>query len=231
MVTATAPASSPTTNPYAAVQASTNTATAAKSANEAGSADRFLKLLVTQMQNQDPLSPMDNAQLTSQLAQINTVNGIEKLNTTVEGLNAQFVQMQAVTAAGLVGHNVTLPGSRMAIENGAGSGGFELTGGADNVRIEILNPGGRVVESKDLGPKGSGRHSFEWAAAAKGVPDTGEDGAPYSFRVVASNGTVAVPAQALMQDRVVAVSSKGNSLVIDTQHSGSVAYSDVKAFN
>jgi flagellar basal-body rod modification protein FlgD len=226
MVTAT-----DTTNPFAALSASTSSAPAAKSDKEAGSAERFLKLLVTQMQNQDPLSPMDNAQLTSQLAQINTVNGIEKLNTTVEGLNTQFVQMQAVTAAGLVGHNVTLPGSRMVIENGAGTGGYELTGGADNVRIEMLSPAGRVVESKDLGPKGSGRHSFEWAAAAKGVPDTGDGGSPYTFRVVATQGTVAVPAQALMQDRVTAVSSKGNGLVIDTQYSGSVAYSDVKAFN
>ena len=43
--------------------------------------DRFLKLLVAQMQNQDPLNPMDNAQVTSQMAQINTVSGIEKLNT------------------------------------------------------------------------------------------------------------------------------------------------------
>jgi flagellar basal-body rod modification protein FlgD len=65
--------------------------TAPKAANEAGSAERFLKLLVTQMQNQDPLSPMDNAQITSQMAQINTVNGIEKLNGTVEGLNSNFV--------------------------------------------------------------------------------------------------------------------------------------------
>ena len=64
-----------------------------QTANEAGSADRFLKMLVTQLQNQDPLNPMDNAQITSQMAQINTVSGIEKLNTTVQGLNGQFMQM------------------------------------------------------------------------------------------------------------------------------------------
>ncbi len=66
-------------NPYAALS---GTSAATPTANEAGSADRFLKLLVTQMQNQDPLNPMDNAQITSQMAQINTVNGIEQLNTT-----------------------------------------------------------------------------------------------------------------------------------------------------
>ena len=77
-------------------------ATAAASALTASTSDakatseRFLKLLVAQMQNQDPLSPMDNAQVTSQMAQINTVSGIEKLNLTVQGLSSQFAQLQAV---------------------------------------------------------------------------------------------------------------------------------------
>ena len=52
--------------------------------------DRFLKLLVTQMKNQDPLNPLDNAQVTSQLAQISTVNGIEKLNATIEAMASSF---------------------------------------------------------------------------------------------------------------------------------------------
>jgi flagellar basal-body rod modification protein FlgD len=76
-----------------------STASGAKTASTtdaAATADRFLKLLVAQMQNQDPLNPMDNAQVTSQMAQINTVNGIERLNTTVQGLSGQFVQMQAL---------------------------------------------------------------------------------------------------------------------------------------
>ena len=68
--------------------------------------ETFLKLLVTQMQNQDPLNPMDNAQVTSQMAQINTVSGIEKLNTTMQGIAAQFSQSQALQGASLVGHDV-----------------------------------------------------------------------------------------------------------------------------
>ncbi|MDQ6680312.1 MAG: flagellar hook assembly protein FlgD, partial [Pseudomonadota bacterium] len=71
---------------------------AANSSDATVTADRFLKLLVAQMKNQDPLSPMDNAQVTSQMAQINTVSGIDKLNKTVEGLSSQFAQLQAVQA-------------------------------------------------------------------------------------------------------------------------------------
>ncbi len=213
-------------NPYAALNGATGGAGAA-TANEAASADRFLKLLVTQLQNQDPLNPMDNAQVTSQMAQINTVTGVEKLNTTMEGLNTQFVQMQAVTGASLVGRDVTVQGNRLSVASGVGVGGFELNGTASTVKVEVLNAAGRVLDTLDLGTQTAGRHAFNWDAAKAGVAD----GADHRFRVTATNGTTAVSSTPLMLDRVQAVSSSGNKLVIETQYSGSVDYSDVKAFN
>lgn len=197
----------------------------APTANEAGSADRFLKLLVAQMTSQDPLNPMDNAQVTSQMAQINTVNGITQLNTTVQGLNRQFVQMQTLQGAALVGHDVTLQGDRLAVAQGSGVGGFELLGSADRVKVEILAPSGHVVDTLDLGAQGAGRQSFTWPAQA--LPD----GATYRFRVTASAGAAAVAATPLMRDRVLAVSTLGDRLSLETQHSGHVGLADVKAFN
>ncbi len=197
--------------------------------NEAGSADRFLKLLVTQMQNQDPLNPMDNAQITSQMAQINTVNGIEQLNTTVEGLNTQFVQLQALAGASLVGREVTLQGNKLIVENGAADGAFELSGTADQVKVEVLNPAGRVVDTLTLGAQTAGRHSFEWKAA--GLPDTGVGGAAHTFRIVATQGSANVASTPLMRDRVQAIQTSGNSLLLETEHNGTVAYRDVKAVN
>lgn len=214
----------PTTavNPYAALS---GTSAATPTANEAGSADRFLKLLVTQMQNQDPLNPMDNAQITSQMAQINTVNGIEQLNTTVAGLNSQFVQLQALTGASLVGRDVTLQGNKMSVEGGKAQGAFDLSGTADRVKVEVLSPAGRVVDTIELNAQGAGRHGFEWNAGAR------PDGDPYTFRVVATQGAAVVPSTALMLDRVLSVNTDGTTLMLDTQHSGSVAYRDIKAFN
>src|SRR5438105_1664001 len=148
----------------------------------AGSSDRFLKLLVAQMQNQDPLNPMDNAQVTSQMAQINTVNGIQKLNSTVEGLNTHFVQMQALQGAALVGRDVIVPGNRMDIADGVGQGGFELTSAADTVKVEVLNAGGHVIDTLNLGAQSAGRHSFDWDASKSGS-DTN-----LSFRVTAMSG-------------------------------------------
>jgi flagellar basal-body rod modification protein FlgD len=187
--------------------------------------DRFLKLLVAQMKNQDPLNPLDNAQVTSQMAQIQSVAGLEKLNTTVGGLNGHLVQLQALQGATLVGREVTLAGNRLAIGDGVGRGGFELSAAADLVKVEILNGAGRVVDQLDLGAVSAGRHAFEWPA----VELSDADG--YRFRVTASTGTTSVLKTTLMRDRVDAVASDGLTLNLDLQHAGTVAYDTVKAFN
>ena len=119
-------------------------------ANEAGSQDRFLKLLVTQLKNQDPLSPMDNAELTSQIAQINTVSGIATLNTSVQSLSSQFLQMQSLQGAALVGKDVIVPGNKLDIAAGTGQGGFELTSAADAVKVEVLSPTSSRIRIRTL---------------------------------------------------------------------------------
>ena len=193
--------------------------------NEAGSEDRFLKLLVAQMQNQDPMNPLDNAQVTSQMAQINTVSGIDKLNKTVAGLNSQLVQLQALQGVTLVGRDVTVVGDRLLVAEGVGVGGFELTGAADNVKVEILNAAGRVADTLNLGAQASGSHSFEWPSGNV------QDGDGYRFRVTATAGSASVLGNKLMRDHVDAVSSSGNALSFELRHSGPVSYDTVKAFN
>jgi flagellar basal-body rod modification protein FlgD len=209
----------------AAVNGGTATTTTTATKNDAGSEDRFLKLLVAQMQNQDPMNPLDNAQVTSQMAQINTVSGIEKLNNTVAGLNGQLVQLQALQGATLVGRAVTVSGDRLAVVGGSGVGGFDLNAAADGVKVEILNGAGLVVDSLDLGALGSGRHGFEWTAGSAADSDG------YRFRVSANSGTASVLAGTLMRDQVESVSGAGNSLNLQLRYSGAVSYDTVKAFN
>ncbi|MFM9917103.1 MAG: flagellar hook assembly protein FlgD [Rhizobacter sp.] len=199
--------------------------TSTTTADEAGSEDRFLKLLVTQMQNQDPLKPMDNSELTSQIAQINTVKGINKLNTSVEGLSGQFTQMQALQGAALVGRDVVVPGNVLDIADGVGQGGFELAGAADAVQVEVVSPAGAVVDTFGLGALGSGMHSFDWPTT------TATNDSGLRFRVTASNGTAKSTPTLLMRDRVNAVTTSGNTLSLELQNSGSVPYSSVKALN
>jgi flagellar basal-body rod modification protein FlgD len=204
---------------------SSTSAAATKTADDAGSADRFLKLLVAQMQNQDPLAPMDNAQVTSQMAQINTVAGIDKLNQTVQGLNAQFVQMQALQGASLVGRDVIVPGNQLSIANGVGQGGFELAAPADAVKVEVLAASGQVVDTLALGAQASGLHSFDWPAG------TATDASVLRFRITATSGAAAVGSAALMRDRIDAVATGGDSLTLELARSGQQPYASIKAFN
>ena len=183
--------------------AAAGAAAALVSGTGADTEDRFLKLLVAQLQNQDPLNPMDNAQVTSQMAQIQTVSGIDKLNSTVQGLNAQFAQLQALRARRW---SATTCSSRATawspIANGIGHGGFELASQADQVKLEVLDASGRVIDSADFGALASGRHSFDW------TPSAGVNPALASrFRITANLGATAVSATAYTRDRVDAVSA------------------------
>lgn len=207
------------------INGSSGATTTASAATPDDGSDRFLKLLVAQMQNQDPMNPLDNAQVTSQMAQISTVTGIEKLNGTVTGLNSQLVHLQALQGTSLVGRDVTVAGNRLAVVNGNGVGGFELTAPADNVKVEVLNPAGMVADTLSLGAQGSGQHAFEWPAG------TVADGDGYTFRVTAVAGSASVLGGTLMLDHVNAVSSAGDVLKLDLSYSGQVPYDTVKAFN
>ena len=111
--------------------------------------DRFLKLLVAQMRNQDPLNPLDNAQVTTQLAQISTVRGIEGLNRTM----GNFVTSQGSAAAsvGMLGRQVLVPGEVFAWQPPADGGptriGFELSEPATALRLELIDKSGKVVHA------------------------------------------------------------------------------------
>jgi flagellar basal-body rod modification protein FlgD len=105
--------------------------------------NRFLKLLVTQLQNQDPLNPLDNAAVTTQISQINTVTGIERLNATLETLLNTFNDGQAMQAAALIGKSVLVAGSGLSLANGQAGGGVNLAGPADSVTLKILDAAGK----------------------------------------------------------------------------------------
>jgi len=198
----------------------------ASTSDAKATSERFLKLLVAQMQNQDPLSPMDNAQVTSQMAQINTVSGIEKLNLTVQGLSSQFAQLQAVQGVSLVGHDVVVPGNTLQVgEDKTAQGGFELAGPADQVKVEILAPSGKVIDTLQLGAQTTGVHSFEWDAGAN-ASTTG-----LRFRVTATSGSVNTAATTLVRDKVAAVSTANSVFSLELVNAGTVPYSSIKAFN
>ncbi|MCY7306013.1 MAG: flagellar hook assembly protein FlgD [Rhodoferax sp.] len=204
----------------------TTTAAVTESAvtkNGAGSEDRFLKLLVAQLSNQDPLNPMDNAQMTSQMAQISTVSSIEKVNTTLGSLAAQLSSLQMLQGGSLVGRNVLVEGTQLALHQGQAGGAIDLATRADSVKVEILSAGGRVVDTIDLGRLEPGRHAFDWSAGANaGLVSA-------SYRVTATSAGKPVAAAALVRDHIESVSSDNGVMNMQLRGLGSIPYSTVKA--
>ncbi|MCB8888529.1 flagellar hook assembly protein FlgD [Vreelandella malpeensis] len=130
--------------------------------------DSFMTLLITQLQNQDPLNPMDNAEMTSQLAQINTVSGIEQLNDTLNGITQQMDAGRALQAAGLIDKAVLVPGNNVMVSSDADNGsyatpfGIELDEPAEQVIVTVTSQSGEVVYTRELGPVKAGVESFSW---------------------------------------------------------------------
>ncbi len=185
--------------------------------------DRFLKLLVAQLNSQDPMNPMDNAQMTSQIAQLNTVTGIETLNATVTGMISQLASLQSLQGASMVGREVLVEGSGLAVTGGVGRGSFDLGTAADTAKIEIRTAGGTLVDTLEMNALSAGRQSFEWDASK--YSGTGQ----LQFKVSAASGTTAVTATTLERAKVGSVSNENNALMLQLANGSSVAYSAVKA--
>jgi flagellar basal-body rod modification protein FlgD len=154
--------------------------TAAAKSGTGDSSDRFLTLLVAQLKNQDPLNPLDNAQVTSQMAQISTVQGIEKLNGT---MGAMLNQIQVMQAGALTGKDVMIDGNNLTLGGDIGArGGFEVPEGVSNVNIEVRNAQGAVVATIPQ-PNTPGVQTFNWTGAtASGTAAPGK----YTFTVSAT---------------------------------------------
>ena len=215
MITATTPTSTST----AASLGSTTTATTNADAQQ----DRFLKLLVAQLNNQDPMNPMDNAQMTSQMAQINTVSGITQLNETMKSMSSQFSAMQVLQGASMVGREVLTEGNTLTVNAGVGKAAIELTGIASKVTVQVLGSSGQVLDTLNLGPQTAGRHNFEWDASSY----TGT--ANPTYKVTALQGATAVSSTSLMRSPVESVSTDAGALSLTLKSGKTVAYDAIKA--
>lgn len=216
-----------TIDPTAATAAATATAAPAKSSADAAAeaSDRFLTLLVTQLRNQDPLNPLDNAQVTTQLAQISTVSGIDKLNATIGALATSFAAGQYLQAIGLVGHEVTLAGNRLALADGPASYGMALARDADAVTVSITDAAGVVVRTIDLGAQKTGIRTFTWDgkdAAGRALPQ-----GTYTIAVTATQKGEAVDVDPLVLAKVTGVVPTASGTVLTLGSAGSVALADV----
>jgi len=197
-----------------AAATSASTTAAAGSSSGSGSAaslgqSDFLRLLTAQMQYQTPTNPADPTELASEFAEISTVNGIDKLNTTVSDLANGGAASSISQAAGLVGKQVAVAGNTITADaSGAATGVFDLQTGAQNVSVSILSPSGAVAGTMNLGALPAGQSSFTWP--------NGTPGDQYSYQVNATSAAgSAVPVNTYSVYSVEGVNVSGTSQTLN----------------
>ena len=203
-------------------------ATSTSSTNNAviESQDRFLKLLVTQMKNQDPLNPMDNAQVTSQMAQLSTVSGIDKLNSTLQALSSSMIASQSMQAASMIGHVVMVPGNKIELVNGQSVAALDLTQPADSVSVEITDASGNVVRNMNLGSQSTGNVAVQW----DGLNNLGQPVADGSYKLSAKAvlGGVESSVGTMSYGLVNSVMQGTQGATLNVEKIGEVSLSSVK---
>ena len=125
--------------------------------------DDFLKLMTTQLQNQDPFAPVDNADFIAQMAQFSTVTGITSMDQSIKSISDQLSEMRIASTTQLMGHSVLVPGKYARPDKeGIISGVVDLPETAGNLNIIFESSDGQVLHQDALGMQKAGLVGFEW---------------------------------------------------------------------
>ncbi len=195
--------------------------------NELGQ-NAFLELMITQLSNQDPLSPQEGAEFVAQLAQFSSVEGIQKLNTTVDDLAGSLRSSQALQASALVGRSVRVPtdvANLVADQSVRGSVELPLT--TSQLQIDVYDPAGQLISQRSLGPQVAGDVDFAW----DGIKTDGSQAAPGNYQIRASavidgENTELVTHLNANIDSVTL--GQGSDVTLNVAGIGAVALADVK---
>ena len=200
-----------------------------KKENDGLGQDAFLELMLTQIQHQDPLNPMESGDFLSQMAQFGTVNGITELNTSFATLAGSLQSSQALQASTMVGNTVLVPGNQFALSSdGFVSGAIELDTSTSNLVINISDASGQSVRQVDFGTQSSGLTKFSW----DGLDNNGNALPEGQYKIEAAavvNGE-AVAQTILVNARVdsVSLSKTGGEPVLNLNGLGSVTMNEVR---
>lgn len=183
--------------------------------------DNFMTLLVTQMRNQDPTNPMDNNQLTSQLAQFNTAAGVEKLNTTVATVGALVNSMQAMSASSWVGRTVLIEGDPQVTADEGQQFGLNLNTAADTVTVTFTDKEGNTY-THELKNVDAGVHKYDVSELTT-TPELDPSKGPFKVSLSASNNDGSKPdITALKSAKVEAVSFASGGAQLELGLDGAV---------
>lgn len=206
-------------------QSQAQSAGARASKDKLGQQD-FLKLLTTQLANQDPFKPMENGEFISQMAQFSTVSGLDDVKSAISGLGDKLGNNRIATFSNLLGARVLTPGGETRIgEDGVIEGAIDLSDPAANVRVAITNKSGALVDTLDLGSAGAGMLGFSWDAKARGIAF--QPGESFKVEALTAGATETTTAKTGIYDVVQGVDIRGTNETLTLRGGKTIGMADV----
>ena len=163
-----------------------SSASATEKKDDALGRDAFLKMMIAQLQNQDPLNPMEGSEFSSQLAQFSQLEQLLTLNETMLSMQESFENTSDRDVTQYIGKEIVGDVDSMNVKNGSASEGFYNLPNSGEVRVEVYDSNGGIVKRLSLGQQDSGSHVIQW----DGTDSTGRivaDGT-YTYTVGADMG-------------------------------------------
>ena len=210
---------------------SSTSSTSSSSANGVtlGGTD-FLTLMLAQLQNQDPTSPVDSNEFLSQLASLSEVQGINQLNTSFASLSNSLVSGQALQASSLLGHQALVASSTASLATAGGtvSGAVSVPQTSSSVVLNITNSAGVLVNSINLGAQSAGLANFTWNGQTSGGSAAPAGTYSLSAQVNGVSGSSAVTTLVSGTVDSVTMGSGATGLTLNIAGLGSVPFSSVQ---
>ena len=186
----------------------------------------FLKLLMTQLQNQDPMEPMDNGEFMGQMAQFSTVQGVTEMGESIDGLVSIYQGQQMSANASMIGKKALVDGNWAQLEGGKLAGAIDLTTAANDLRVDVKSETGELMASIGLGSKMAGVQEFSWDGI-KQDGTTAPEGNYYLSASAVRDGQSTVPAMQVY-GTVNSVQMKGGEVTLNVSGQGNVSFNSVK---
>jgi|TARA_B110000240_G_scaffold90208_1_gene102432 flagellar basal-body rod modification protein FlgD len=195
--------------------------------NQLGQED-FLKLMTTQLQNQDPFAPVDNADFIAQMAQFSTVTGITSMDETMKSVSEQLSEMRIASTTQMMGHSVLVPGKYARPDKeGVVSGLVDLPDTAANLNIIFESSDGEVLHQDSLGLQKAGLVGFEWRDLPDDIKLSNE---PVTIRAFTGNSGDTGELATQVFANVSGTSKTDNGVMLEVEDYGSIDPTQVIRF-
>jgi flagellar basal-body rod modification protein FlgD len=190
----------------------------------------FLTLMLAQLQNQDPTSPVDSNEFLSQLASLSEVQGINQLNTSFTALSSSLVSSQALQASSLLGHQAMVASSTASLSSAGGtiSGAVSVPQTSSQVVLNIKNSAGVLVQSINLGAQSAGLADFSWNGQTSSGSAAPAGTYTLSAQVSGVSGGTAITTLVSGTVNSVTMGSGSSGLTLNVAGLGSVPFSSVQ---